>query len=623
MAALRAAAAAVPITSWLSTGPTLLPKPRSRQSSQLAALHTNKAPYKAPKSKQHATTRAAVSVESPPSHVDHSRVFTVEEEASPDTSSAHKQAVAIYDTTLRDGAQMVGISLTVADKLKIAQALSALGVAYIEGGWPGSNPKDAEFFRRWQERGHEGPRLAAFGSTRRKNTTCMEDPQVQALIDSKAPVITLVAKAWDAQVIRVLGTTLKENLAMVTETVQHCCSHGREVMLDAEHFFDGYKANPHYAMEVMRVAAEAGASTLVLCDTNGGSMPWEVEDAVRAVCGSLPHVRVGIHTHNDCGLAVATSIAAVRGGASLVQGCVNGYGERTGNANIISVIGILQLKMGYFCVPDETMPRLLELSSEVALIAGVGGVPANQPFVGSSAFAHKGGLHVAALRKMPESYNHIDPALVGNRMKSVVSELSGRGNVLDRAEAAGLELSQGAAGNGCAFEHAGASVEMIIVRRGPDYKRPFTVLEYSVISSNRGSEGIGDECDHHDSHNICVNQAIVKLDIPGVTTQQPMSAAEGNGPVDALSTALRSALQVVYPQLQRVALKDYTVRLLESDGSGATTRVTIDFADESGSTWSTVGAHTSIVEASFRALMDGLEFGIINCSSEGCTVPYR
>ncbi|EFJ14652.1 hypothetical protein SELMODRAFT_119853, partial [Selaginella moellendorffii] len=526
-------------------------------------------------------------------------------------------SVSIYDTTLRDGAQMVGISLTLNDKLKIAKALADIGVDYIEGGWPGSNPKDAEFFKLCKDNILKGQssKLAAFGSTRRKNSTCEEDTNVQALLFSEAEVITVVAKAWDVQVTRVLETTLAENLRMVAETISYFKVRSKEVMLDAEHFFDGFTANRAYSLECLKIAAKAGVDVVVLCDTNGGSMPWTVEEVTRTVKEELmpwPHVRIGVHTHNDTELAVANSLAAVRGGASLVQGCVNGYGERTGNANLarmllelISVIGGLQVKMGFTCIPPESLANLSKLASTVADVTKQTMSP-TQPYVGSAAFAHKGGIHVAAIRRMPESYNHMDPTVVGNAMRSVVSELSGKGNILDKAEKAGLVLDNDVAGSvlahikqmereGCAFENAGASVDMLIVRKGKRYQQPFAL-------------------------------------------PAQVSAAEGIGPVDALSHALRwrildrsrtcnlhclardsrSALEKHYPQLEQVELADYHVHLVEPStahkGTLSTTRVTVDFTDASGNKWTTVGAHTSIVEASFRALVDGLEFGIVNCS---------
>eukprot|EP00250_Pteridium_aquilinum_P007407 c17130_g1_i1 orf=781-2643(-) len=548
-----------------------------------------------------------------------------------------KPYVSVYDTTLRDGAQMVGISLTLADKLRIARALVQLGVEYIEGGWPGSNPKDAEFFSACKSEimnSKTHTKLTAFGATRRKGSTCDEDTNVQALIASNADVITIVSKAWDVQVLKVLETSLEENLKMISETVTYLKVRSKEVMLDAEHFFDGYFANRDYAIDCLKEAAKAGVDVVVLCDTNGGTMPWVVEEVTREVKKELelwPFVRIGVHTHNDTEMAVANSLAAVRGGATLVQGCINGYGERTGNANLVSVIANLQAKLGYRCIPTTALPKLATISALVAGIAGQALSP-SQPFVGSNAFAHKGGIHVAAVRKMPESYNHMDPTIVGNTMRSVVSELSGRGNIFDKAERAGLIIDKHVAGSvlarikqmekeGCAFENAGASVDMLIIRRGQHYKRPFQILEFSVISSNRGSQ-VGASNSHSEDYGDCqVNQAMVKVKVGGV---DQMTAAEGIGPVDALSDALRNALETHYPQLAQIELADYRVRLLEPadirKGTLSTTRVTIDFIDHKGNKWTTVGAHSSIVEASFRALVDGLEFGIVNCSEEGCKI---
>lgn len=546
-----------------------------------------------------------------------------------------KPYISVYDTTLRDGAQMVGMSLTLADKLKIARALVELGVEYIEGGWPGSNPKDAEFFRVCKAEimnSKTHTKLTAFGATRRKGSVCDEDTNVQSLIASDADVITIVSKAWDAQVLRVLETSLEENLNMVSDTVSYLKVRSKEVMLDAEHFFDGFFANREYAMHCLKTAAKAGVDVVVLCDTNGGTMPWVVEAVTQEVKKELeqwPFVRIGVHTHNDTDMAVANSLASVKGGATLVQGCMNGYGERTGNANLVSIIANLQAKLGYRCIPTTALPKLATISALVAGIAGQALSP-SQPFVGSNAFAHKGGIHVAAVRKMPESYNHMDPTIVGNTMRSVVSELSGRGNILDKAERAGLTIDKNIAGSvlarikqmekeGCAFENAGASVDMLIIRRGQQYKTPFQILEFSVISSNRGSQVAALNSNSEDYGDCQVNQAIVKVKVGGV---DQMTAAEGIGPVDALSHALRNALETHYPQLAQIELVDYRVRLLEPadarKGTLSTTRVTIDFVDNKGNKWTTVGAHTSIVEASFRALVDGLEFGIANCSEDGC-----
>jgi len=562
-----------------------------------------------------------------------------------------KQHVDIYDTTLRDGAQMVGISLTCDNKLEVAQRLCDLGVAYIEGGWPGSNPKDQEFFLRWQEVESGSTKLSAFGSTRHKNKTCEEDKQVQMLLQCGAEVICIVAKAWNEQVEQVLEATLEQNLEMIHETVEYLVGEGREVMVDLEHYFDGCAAmggkGEQYALRCLQTAASAGATTLVLCDTNGGTMPWVIQERTsRALLAlsQVPHphpAKIGIHTHNDTGMAVANSIAAVRAGARLVQGCINGYGERTGNADLNTVIGNLQIKMGYSAIHPSQLPLLTSTAVSIASICSQ--LPPSQaPFVGSSAFAHKGGLHVAAVRKMPHSYNHIEPALVGNTMRAVISELSGKGNVLSQAELAGFSLDHTEASslltkikklesNGYSFEGAEASVNMIILRSRADYVQPFRVLEYSVVSQNRELEMPLDMkvVFEDDPVNKYTNQAMLKLMISAdneyLDEESYMLAAEGNGPVSALTTALRKALDQQFPQLRSVELQDYTVRLLDDSGSESITRVTVKMKNaETGAIWKTVGAHSSIVEASFRAICDGLEFGIVNCSGslQDCAVQW-
>jgi len=550
----------------------------------------------------------------------------------------------MYDTTLRDGAQMVGISLSCDDKIEIAKSICELGVAYLEGGWPGSNPKDREFFSRWSEVGPTTTKLCAFGSTRHKNKTAQEDAQVDALMQCGAPVVCVVAKAWNEQVEHVLEATLEQNLDMITETVEYLVANGREVMVDLEHFYDGCVASGYrgeqYALLCLRAAASAGASTVVLCDTNGGSMPWVVEEKTRRAAEAAaewPSVRVGVHTHNDTGLAVANSLAAVRAGARLVQGCVNGYGERTGNADLLGVIGNLQVKMGYNAIHPEKLHLMTKVAKDVAVACGQP-TPLGNPFVGSSAFAHKGGLHVAAVRKLPHSYNHMEPSLVGNRMRAVVSELSGKGNVLSHAEEHGFNLDAEAASSllqrikrleqsGYSFEGAAASVDMMILRSKSDYVQPFQVVEYSVIAQNREREsGSADVLSSYDLDltKKCTNQAMLKVYIKNDqdTLDMVMHAAEGNGPVDALSVALRSALEPYYPQLKDVYLLDYSVRLLDTAGSQSVTRVTVKFEDSrTKATWTCVGAHTSIIEASFRAVADGLEFGVVNhCENDDSAV---
>jgi 2-isopropylmalate synthase len=516
--------------------------------------------------------------------------------------------IVLYDTTLRDGTQGEGISLSCNDKLKVAQKLDEFGVTYIEGGWPGSNPKDAEFFARQNELKLKQAKIAAFGSTRYKETTCDKDANIQALVAANTPVVTLVGKSWDLHVTHVLETDREENLNMILESVQYFKERGKEVIYDAEHFFDGYKANPEYALLTLKAAAQGGADCLVLCDTNGGSTPWEIEEITKRVAAQFPGVQLGIHTHNDCELGVANTLAGVRAGATHVQGTVNGYGERVGNANLISVIPDLQLKMGYRCISPEQLAQLTELSRYVDELANQAPNP-HQPFVGYSAFAHKGGIHVAAILKVEESYQHMDPTLVGNQKRAVVSELSGRGNILYKAGEFGLDTNREEAkmvlqqikeleNQGYTFEGAEASVDLMLRRVREDYRPPFEVVDFMVITENRQGRGL-------------FTEATVKVKVGNEIRH---TVAEGNGPVNALNRALRQALYQDFPQLENIHLTDYKVRILDSDsGTAATTRVMIDFHEEgSGHNWTTVGAHTNIIEASWRALVDSMEYTLLN-----------
>jgi 2-isopropylmalate synthase len=516
--------------------------------------------------------------------------------------------IFLYDTTLRDGTQGEGISLSCNDKLKIAQKLDSFGVHYIEGGWPGSNPKDAEFFARQGELKLKQAKIAAFGSTRYKNTTCDDDANIQALVEANTPVVTLVGKSWDLHVHHILETDPEENLNMIQESVAYFKKRNKEVIYDAEHFFDGYKANPDYALLTLKAAVMGGADCLVLCDTNGGATPWEVEEISKRVGREFEGVQLGIHAHNDCDLGVANSLAGIRAGATHVQGTINGYGERVGNANLISVIPDVQLKMGYQCVSAEQLKSLTMLSHYVDEIANM--TPNNhQPFVGHSAFAHKGGIHVAAILKVEESYQHIDPTLVGNQKRAVVSELSGRGNILYKAEEFGLTTNREEAkqvlqqikeleNQGYTFEGAEASVDMMLRRISDDYKPPFEVVDFMVLTENRQGRGL-------------FTEATVKVK---VGDKMRHTVAEGNGPVNALNKALRAALYQDFPQLESVHLSDYKVRILDSDsGTAAKTRVMIDFHEEgAGHNWTTVGAHTNIIEASWRALIDSMEYALLN-----------
>ena len=514
--------------------------------------------------------------------------------------------IYLYDTTLRDGTQREGISLSLDDKLKIASRLDAFGMHYIEGGWPGSNPKDVEFFRRAPSLGLSHAKLAAFGSTRRKDSLPADDANIQALVGANTPVITLVGKSWDLHVTEILGSTPAENLAMIEESVAYCKSLGKEVIYDAEHFFDGYKANPEYALTTLEAAARGAADCIVLCDTNGGSLPWEIEHAVKQAIERLGDVPVGIHTHDDGGCGVANTLAAVRAGAIQVQGTVNGYGERVANANLCSIIPDLQLKMGVDCVSLEQLAQLTDLSRYVAELANLTHDD-HLPYVGASAFAHKGGIHVAAMLKHAASYQHIDPTQVGNHQRSVVSELSGRGNLIDKIRqyelnpdnldvAMVLEQIKQLEAQGFTFEGAEASVELMLRRTHPAYVPPFEMTDYWVMVQQRRARGT-------------IVEATVKV---RVGPKIMHTVAEGNGPVNALDAALRKALVDVYPQISGVRLEDYKVRILDGENNtAATTRVLIE-TRQGTRRWSTVGASPNIIDASWRALADSMEYALVH-----------
>jgi 2-isopropylmalate synthase len=523
------------------------------------------------------------------------------------SSKAHNGSgpvVEVYDTTLRDGTQMEGMSLSCEDKLRIAEHLDALGVDFIEGGWPGSNPKDVEFFERAKDVEWKNVSIAAFGSTRRAQLRAEDDPQLKTLLDAETPVCTIFGKTWNLHVTEVLRTTLEENLRMIGESVAFLRRSNRRVVYDAEHFFDGYKSDPEYALETLRAAGDAGAETLVLCDTNGGSMPWEVDDIVRAVRSALPDSQLGIHAHNDGECGVANSVAAVRAGARHVQGTINGYGERCGNANLCSIIPDVELKLGLQCLPEGGLAQLYDLSHFVAEIANLSPND-HAAYVGRSAFAHKGGVHVSAIRRHRESYEHVDPALVGNESRVVVSELSGRSNVLSKAEELGLSVSAAHGGElleeikeleakGFAYEAAEASVALLMARRQPNYRPPFEVIHFQAgVGRREGKEMYA--------------EATVKVRIGDAVVH---TAGEGNGPVSALDSALRKALRPFFPAVAEIHLSDYKVRILDGrSGTGATTRVLIDSQSEHDS-WSTVGASSNIIEASLQALIDSIEYGL-------------
>ena len=513
-----------------------------------------------------------------------------------------KPEVEIYDTTLRDGSQGEGINFSVMDKLRIAEKLDAFGVHYIEGGWPGSNPKDIEFFAEAKRKKFKTARLAAFGSTRRKGVSVEKDEQVRLLLEAETPVVTIFGKTWLLHVKEVLRATPEENLAMIGDTVRFLKDHGRFVIYDAEHGFDGYKQDPEYALATWQAAAEGGADLLALCDTNGGSLPTEIARITATAQARLP-VKLGIHTHNDIGLGVANALAALETGASHVQGTINGYGERTGNCNLTSVIPILALKMGKRCLPDSSLRKLKELSQFVDEIANLRHDP-RQPWVGETAFAHKGGTHVNAVQKVVHSYEHIDPTLIGNTRRVLVSDLAGRSNIVMKAHELGFKVAsdtpelkeilsriKSLEHEGYEFEAAEASLALVIRKLLKHETAPFKIEGYHVSIRRDRS--------------ISVCQASVKVRVDGITEH---TIAEGDGPVNALDQALRNALVKFYPQLKKVRLADYKVRIIDSTaGTGARTRVLIESTDGKEE-WGTVGVHDNIIEASVQALSDSLEF---------------
>ena len=518
------------------------------------------------------------------------------------------QQIELYDTTLRDGAQYEGISLSVEDKLAITRKLDQLGVHYIEGGWPGSNPKDAEYFAQIGGVELANSTVTAFGSTRYAGFAVEDDANIQALLDCGVDTVTLVGKSWDLHVTQVLETSLEENLAMIADSVSYLRTKDKTVFFDAEHFFDGFKANADYALQTLRAAASSGAERIILCDTNGGTLPDEIGDIVAAV-RKQADVPLGIHTHNDADMAVAGALAAARAGVTQIQGTVNGYGERCGNANLLSIIATLKLKLGVDCVSDEQLRNLTDTAMYVAEVANMPPTY-SQPFVGSSAFAHKGGLHGSAVAKVEHSYQHIPPATVGNEKRVLVSELSGRSNIrykIDELEM-GVELTATQSrqllekiklkeSKGFQYEGAEASFEMLVRRMLPGYEAPFALVEYMTVAERH--PGAGNETGEPSS------QAIVKV---RVGDQVMHTAADGNGPVNSLDHALRKALLPSYPSLEAVRLVDYKVRVVDqTEGTGATVRVLIDSADGHRS-WSTVGSSENIIEASWMALSDSLEY---------------
>ncbi len=511
----------------------------------------------------------------------------------------------IYDTTLRDGSQQEGISLTVNDKLRIARLLDELGVAFIEGGWPGANQKDTEFFARARsELDLSNATLTAFGSTRRPRGSVADDPQLRALLDADTEFICLVGKSWDYHVTEALRADLDEGVRMVAESIEFLAGHGRSVFFDAEHFFDGFKSNPDYALRVVGAAAEAGAQRIVLCDTNGGSLPSETIAAIEKVKAHLPDAGIGVHYHDDVGTAVASSLGAVEAGVVQVQGCINGYGERTGNANLSTLIPDLEVKMGRKVISGD-LGMITSISHHIAEIVNITLDP-HRPYVGSSAFTHKAGLHTSALARRPDAYEHESPEQVGNRTRMVVSELAGKASVLSKAEELGLEIDGDLAGDvvervkelehqGYHFEAADGSFELL-VREMTGWTNPFFVLEsFRVQSERRADETI-------------YSEATVKLEVGG---ERRVSVGEGVGPVHALDMAIRNALRDDYPDVTELRLTDYRVRVLDSkDGTSAWVRVLIETTNHNSS-WGTIGVHENVIEASWEALVDGIVVGLL------------
>ena len=532
--------------------------------------------------------------------------------SSNSSDKATPREVRLYDTTLRDGLGMEGLSLSVEDKLAIAHRLDEIGVDYIEGGYPGSNPKDAEFFTRMRDVQLRHAKLVAFGSTRRVGGDTASDPALNALLESGTPVVTLVGKSSAKQVREVLETTEEENLAMIADSVSLLVGRGREVVFDAEHFFDGFADDPQYALATLRAATAAGASTVALCDTNGGSMP---EAIVRGVSEAQRVVdsEVGIHVHNDADLAVANTILAVQAGATHVQACLNGWGERCGNANIISVIANLKLKLGIEVVSDEQLARLSELAHFASELANLAPNP-QQPYVGASAFAHKAGLHVAAITKAAGSYTHIDPAAVGNVERVLVSELSGRRNIIAKLKEQDVDIAlsdeQASAlaeqvktqeAKGFLYESAEASFELLVRRAVGGYRAPFELEDFLLVERRHHQRG--------EDENEMLAEAMVKV---RVGERLSRTAADGNGPVSALDAAVRSALAESFPELARVHLVDYKVRIINPDrGSDAAVRVLIESSD-GVHLWRSVGASTDVIEASWLALQDSYEYWVLH-----------
>ena len=520
--------------------------------------------------------------------------------------------VQLYDTTLRDGAQQEGISFSIEDKLKITQRLDALGIDFIEGGWPGSNPKDTEFFFRVHDLSLIHSVIVAFGSTRHPHCQVGKDSNVKTLLEAGTSVVTIVGKSWDKQVTQVLQTTLEENLNMIADSISYLRSKGVTVFFDAEHFFDGYNENPQYAIEVVVTAAKSGAECVVLCDTNGGTLPQQIAAGIKAT-QQISHVSLGIHAHNDTDLAVANSLIAVQAGVTQVQGTINGYGERCGNANLCSIIPTLKLKMGIDCVTNKQLAKLTDISRYVSELANLPHYN-RLPYVGPDAFTHKSGIHVSALMRWEESYQHIHPKSVGNRPRVIISELSGKSSIIYKARERGLPLPSGKElqkvlnqiksleKQGFQYDSAEASFDLLLHRAQVNYQPPFELVDFMVVIEKRRrppSNGNQEEL---------LSEATIKVK---VADQVVHTAAEGEGPVNALDRALRKALLQFYPNLTAVELTDYKVRILEGTaGTASAVRVLIDFTDGQ-EYWRTVGSSINIIEASWLALADSIEYWLL------------
>lgn len=525
--------------------------------------------------------------------------------------------ILTYDSTLRDGEQCEGITLSLEDKLRIVERLDAFGVDFIEGGFPASNPKDIAFFQRVQEMPLKHARIAAFGSTCKKDVAAEDDRGLADLVASGAPVVTIVGKTWDEQVTRALLTTLDENLRMIRDSVAYLKAQGLTVVFDAEHFFDGYKANADYAMACARAASEAGADSIDLCETNGGALPHEVEAVVAAVARELPGQQLGIHCHNDSGCAVANSLAAVRAGATQVQGTVNGFGERVGNTDLLTVIADLELKMGCTCVGEERLRDLTSVAQFVAETCNLS-VPNHHPYTGASAFAHKGGLHASAIARFPEAYEHTRPEAVGNTQRMLVSELAGKASLIAKAKNLGIDLAQHPDKTqeilddikrreavGYSYEVADGSLALLLQWHLGAYRPHFTLESFRVIVD-----------DHEDTGALAkdaMSEATIKIH---VGDQRFVATGEGAGPVGALDNALRMAIVAFYPEVADIELVDYKVRILDENvGTDAITRVVITTRDKRGS-WGTVGVSENIIEASWNALVDSIEYGLMRIGEQ-------